>query len=236
MDTNEPITVIISEDHKMLREKYVEILEPYGIYTIGQASNGRETLELLKTATPDILLLDLNMPVMDGSDTMNRIIKYHPQTRIIILSYHSSDVLINDYISRGAKGYLPKDQADAELLALTIRRVKNGETVVVRSENKHDNLEEILTKRQLQIIPLVCAGMTNKEIAEQIGLSERAVEKQKQKLYTKTATHNLVSFLTYAIRQGLHFLDKPYTMAKPPQKKMVADDEGPDPAKLRRGA
>jgi two-component system response regulator DegU len=210
MTTNDSITIIISEDHKMLREKYVEVLEPYGIHTIGQAANGKETLDLLKIHSPDILLLDLNMPIMDGSTTMTSIVKFHPYTKIIILSYHNSDILINDYIARGAKGYLPKDQADVEMLADTIRRVNDGETVVIRSENKEDNLEEILSRRQLEIIPLVCSGMTNKEIAEEIGLTERAIEKQKQKLYTKTSTHNLVSFLSYAIRQGLHFLGKPY--------------------------
>lgn len=210
MNTEEPITIIIAEDHKMLREKYIEILEPYGIHTIGQAANGQQTLELLEKHSPHILLLDLNMPVMDGSTTMNKIMSGHPDTKIIILSYHNSDLLINDYIDRGAKGYLPKDQADVEVLADTIKRVAKGETVIIRSENKDEHFEHIFTKRQVEIIPLICDGLTNREIAEEIGITERAIEKQKQKLYIKTKTHNLTSFLSYAIRQGLHFLGKGY--------------------------
>lgn len=215
MKKNKTITILIAEDHPILREKYVEILAPLGIETIGQAVNGRQVLSLLRSIEPDVILLDLNMPLMDGNETMTKVLERHPNSRIVILSHHNSDLLIDDYLKRGAKGYLPKELCDADTLEDTIRRVYAGETAVVRSDHADEQLRQMLTRRQQEIIPLICEGLTNKQIGVEINLTERAVEKQRQKLYQKTNTHNLSSFLAYAIREGLHFLGKKKPTPKP---------------------
>lgn len=208
MFREEAIRIIIAEDHVILRERYVEILEPHNIITIAEASNGGEVLELLKVHEPDILLLDLNMPVINGSMVMDKITAAYPALKVIILSFHFSDVLVDDYIARGAKGYVPKEKADFETLPAVIRNVYNGECVFIRSNTISNNKDYAFSKRQLEIIPMIFEGLTNKEIAKQTGVTERAIEKQKHLLYNKTGTQNLGSFLAYAIQQGLHFLGR----------------------------
>jgi len=208
MFREEAIRIIIAEDHIVLRQRYAEILEPHNIITIAEAANGGEVLDLLKVHEPDILLLDLNLPVINGNMIMDKLTAAYPALKIIILSFHSSDVLVNDYISRGAKGYMPKDKADFETLPAIIRNVFNGETVYIRPENNKTDNDYSFSKRQLEIIPMIFEGLTNKEIAKETGVTERAIEKQKHQLYNKTGTQNLGSFLAYAIQQGLHFLGR----------------------------
>ncbi|MCC6370254.1 MAG: response regulator transcription factor, partial [Bacteroidia bacterium] len=105
-----PIAVIIAEDKIPFRETLAASLEDYGISVIAQAGNGLELLAHLKIREPDIILLDLRMPEMDGSETMNQLANEHPQIKVIILSYHDSPMVQDDYAKRGAKGYVCKDE------------------------------------------------------------------------------------------------------------------------------
>lgn len=201
------ITVIIAEDHALLREKYSENLARHNIQTIGQASNGVETLELLRKNKPDVVLLDLQMPIMDGNMTMTKIMELYPETKVIILSFYYSELLVNEYMDRGAKGYVPKQKGLDENFIDGIKDVSEGGIYIVKVENEVTEIIRSYTKKQIEIIPMICEGFTNKEIAAVVGVSERAIEKQKQKLFFKTGSDNITSFLKFAFKQGFDYLN-----------------------------
>ncbi len=197
------IKIIIADDKKLWRQRLIQELTSFGIACIGEATNGQELLEKLATAKPDVVLLDLRMPVMDGNHTMTRLQKEFPKVKAIIMSMHDEEELIHDYLTRGAKAYLSKDNFTMDILATTIRQVALGTYV-----HKFRNGLEKYSVRQLEMIPLLCEGMTNKEIAKEIGITEWGVEKQRQKIYAKTGAKRAVDFYKAAFLQGLDFLGR----------------------------
>lgn len=200
------ISIVIAEDHKQLREQYVQSLTSYNIRTIGQADNGEQTLKLLERLEPDVLLLDLGMPIMDGNAVMKKIQVLYPKLKVIILSHYDSSILVKDFIARGAMGYIPKNEGDVTVLVDAIQRVNNGETVVIETKSFEKNIDRLFSKRQIQMIPMMCDGLTNKQMAENLGIAERSVEKQRQKIYFKSNVGDFTSFLKFAVKKGLDYL------------------------------
>ena len=198
------IRIIFADDKEMWRKHLIQDLAPFDIACIGEAGNGEELLEQLKTKKPDVVLLDLRMPVMDGNHTMQLLKEQYPKIKVIILSMHDEEELIHDYLTRGAKGYLSKDELTVDILVSAIRKVAAAGTYVHKTRNS----TEKYTARQLEMIPLLCEGMTNKEIAKEIGITEWGVEKQRQKIYAKTGAKRAVDFYKYAFLQGLDFLGR----------------------------
>lgn len=209
-----PVQIIFTDDKEKFRKAILDELKLYNIECIGQAENGKQLLKLLEVKTPDVVLLDLEMPVMDGNEAMKQIMELYPETKVIILSLYNESLLVEDYIRRGAKGYLAKDEiaGDIELLAHAIERVSEGEVFIsLRVEKvgkKHVKIKGY-SSRQKEIIPLLCEGKTNKEISEEIGIVVRSVEKQRQKIYEKTNSSKSIDFFKYAFVRGLQFLGGP---------------------------
>lgn len=197
------IKIIIADDKALWRKRLIQELAPFGIECIAEALNGQDLLEKLGVLKPDVVLLDLRMPVMDGNHTMTLLQKEHPRTKAIIMSMHDEEELINDYMARGAKAYLSKDNFTIDVLANTIRQVAAGTYV-----QKARTGAEKYSVRQLEMIPMLCEGMTNKEIAKEIGITEWGVEKQRQKIYAKTGAKRAVDFYKAAFLQGLDFLGR----------------------------
>ena len=164
-------------------------------------------LKLLKIKRPHVVLLDLEMPVMDGNEAMRRMMELYPDSKILILSYHYEAELVENYLSRGARGYLCKDaiSGNVQLLLDAIEKIHDGEVFVhhlpVLTKNN-------FTRYQIELIPLMCEDMTNKEIAEVLGIHQRSVEKRKQRLFSKTNTESSTSFLKFAIKKGFDFLER----------------------------
>ncbi len=200
----ESIKIIFADDNDLWRRRLIQDLVPHNILCIGEAHNGQQLLELLKSTSPDIILLDLRMPVMDGNHAMQFIPKDYPNAKVIILSMHYDEELIDDYVARGVRGYIPKDLMTIDLLVTAIREVKNSGTYIYRPAMERQKY----TPRQIEMIPLICDGLTNKEIAREIGITEWGVEKQRQKIYAKTGAKKAVDFYKYAFRQGLDFLNR----------------------------
>jgi two-component system response regulator DegU len=198
------IRIIFADDKEMWRKHLIQDLAPFDILCIGEAGNGEELLEHLKTKKPDVILLDLRMPVMDGNHTMKLLKDQYPKIKVIILSMHDEEELIHDYLTRGAKGYLSKDELTVDILVSAIRKVAASGSYV----HKNRTSTEKYSARQLEMIPLLCEGMTNKEIAKEIGITEWGVEKQRQKIYAKTGAKRAVDFYKYAFLQGLDFLGR----------------------------
>lgn len=198
------INIIFADDKDLWRETLIHELMVFNISCIGEARNGKELLALLRHKHPDVILLDLHMPVMDGNMAMESIRSDHPAAKVIILSMHNEEELVDDYMARGAKGYVPKDAATVDVLVNAIRIVHDSGTYIHRLPMERKKY----TPRQIEMIPLICEGLTNKEIALEIGITERAVEKQRQKIYEKTGVKKAADFYKFAFRQGLDFLQR----------------------------
>jgi DNA-binding NarL/FixJ family response regulator len=203
-----PIKIIFTDDKELFRKAVIDVLHESGkIDCIGEASNGKELLQLLKSKKPDVILLDLDMPVMDGNEAMSEVMRIYPESKILVISYHYESELVEDYLRRGAKGYICKDtiSGNIPLLVHAINDINEGHLFV--HESPPSKIYS-LTRRQKEIIPLMCNDMTNKEIAKELGINERSVEKHKQRLYNKTNSQGSASFLKHAFRKGLDFLER----------------------------
>lgn len=200
----EKITVIIADDKARYRNLISDMLEPSRVTVIAEAEDGKQLLNLLRKKQPDIVLLDLEMPVMDGNKTFDIISKNFPDVKVVILSFYFEQVLVEHYLKRGAKGYISKDALDPDLLMEALIEIQNGGIFL------HEKLapKKIYTERQREIMPLIFDGMTNKEIAAEIYIAERSVEKQRQKIYERSGAKKAVDFYKYAFTRGLQFLGR----------------------------
>lgn len=196
------IKVILADDKARYRQTVREILELFRIDVIGEASNGRDLMLLLKEKKPDIILLDLEMPVMDGREAFDLIRKEYPLIKIIILSFYFENLLIENYIERGASGYIPKDAMMPDIVKSALKEVMKGSIFIF--EKPADEYK--FTPRQKEMLPLIFEGLTNDEIAAEIFISKRAVEKQRHNIYEKSGALKAIDFYKYAFTKGLHFL------------------------------
>ena len=199
------IKVIYAEDNAFFRNEISKELDAFHISVVAQCGNGKELMDQLNL-WPDVVLLDLEMPVMNGNDVFDHIVKNVPDAKIIIVSMHYEELLIEDYIKRGARGYITKDAfaGNIELLVEGITKVSEGETFIHKMIAQPKKFSE----RQKEIIPLILEGYTSKEIASEVGIEPRSVEKQKQKIYSKFGANKAIDFYRYAFSKGLQFLKK----------------------------
>lgn len=198
------INIVITDDKEKYRYLIRTMLESAPVNIIGEAANGKELLGLLRKKRPDIILLDLEMPVMDGNKAFQYISRYWPEQKVIILSAYNESVLIDDYIERGARGFIPKDELEPELLLEALATVNRNQVFVY--ERPAERLK--FTYRQKQILPLIFEGLTNGEIATEVCMTTRSVEKHRHKLYEKSGAQKIIDFYKYAFTRGLQFLGR----------------------------
>ncbi len=203
---SEPIKVIIAEDHPLYREALVKELKPYNIYCAGEAANGNELLMLLETHRKGIVLLDLEMPEMSGQEALFVILEKFPLVKVLITSQYDDNNIIEHYKELGVSGYMPKNyiSGDVKALADAIFDIRLGKRCFVFRAD--DNKYVKYTKRERELIPLICEGKTSKEIASTLGVVEKTIEKHRTKLLEKTDSKNVASFIKYSIKRGLDFL------------------------------
>jgi DNA-binding NarL/FixJ family response regulator len=202
----DPPKIIIAEDHDLFRSTVVKELKRLGIHVMAEASNGRHLLELLETLHPDIVLLDLEMPEMDGNKAFSVIKEKFPKLKVIVLSQYTDNGLMENYRARGADGFLAKNfiSSNIDILAREIRVVKSAGKSFYLVDPETKRLK--FSKREVEIIPLICKGETSKEIANRLGIGEKAINKHRKELYKKTNTRNSAEFIYYALKRGLDFL------------------------------
>jgi DNA-binding NarL/FixJ family response regulator len=201
---SESFSIIFCEDKKIFRDGVIEALQEFDVKVLAEAENGRELLKLLTCYKPDVVLLDLEMPVMNGSEALEVIVKKFPDTRVIILSLYYEEALQENFLVRGARGYVPKDAVagNIELLIEAIRMVKSGRIFKFDFPCEKRNY----SRRQKELMPLIFDGYTNEEIAEKMGINKRSVEKHRQKLYEKAGVKRSIDFYKYAFAKGFQFL------------------------------
>ncbi len=210
------IKIMLAEDHQLVREAFTCLLndEP-GIAVTGSAANGKELLELLKVDEPDLVLLDIDMPVMNGRQTLEVIKKRFPNVKVMMLSLHNEPGYINEFMANGANGYLNKNVA-IETLFKAIRAVHN-EGVYFNKEISDALLnglkkekgvhpffdEHPLTPKELIVLKELCAGKTNKLIADVLHVSINTIDFHRGNIYIKTKCKNVADLVKYAIKNEL---------------------------------
>jgi DNA-binding NarL/FixJ family response regulator len=215
---DERISVIIADDHKLFRKGIRSLLEEFHfIEKIYEAGNGLELLELLKLldSLPQVILLDIQMPVMDGAEAHKRIRKLYPDMKVIILTMEDDEQFIMYMISEGINGYLLKN-AEPEELEEAIQKVYiNGfyfpasmSMLVIKSAGQKKlekpNLPEF-SERELEVLELICKEFTAPEIAEKLEISHRTVEGHRRKLLEKSGAKNIAGLVMYAVKNNLVF-------------------------------
>ena len=208
------IRVLVVDDHDIVRQGLRAMLESKGgIVVIGEAGNGEQAVIQARLLMPDVILMDLEMPRKNGISAIQDIIAEQPAARILVLSSFSEDSQIVESMRAGALGYLLKT-AKLEDLVKAIRQINNGETplnplvarrlvVSMSSQRTEPNLLEVLTDRELMILPLVVRGMTNKEIGDRLGITLRTAGTHIGNMIHKAGVENRVQLSMLAVRQGL---------------------------------
>lgn len=211
---NGAIRVLIVDDHDIVREGLCAMLETKtGIQVIGEAADGEQAVERALQLNPDVILMDLQMPRKNGISAIHDIIARQPHAHILVLSNFSDDAQIVESLRAGAIGYLLKTAKIDELVD-AIHRVHAGETplnplvarriIATLSPTKNEpRLLDVLTKRELIILPLVTRGLTNREIGEQLNISTRTVGTHIGNMIRKAEVENRVQLSMLAVRQGL---------------------------------
>ena len=208
------IRVLVVDDHDIVRQGLRAMLESKGgIVVIGEAGNGEQAVIQARLLMPDVILMDLEMPRKNGISAIQDIIAEQPAARILVLSSFSEDSQIVESMRAGALGYLLKT-AKLDDLVTAIRQINNGETplnplvarrlvVTMSSQRAEPNLLEVLTDRELMILPLVVRGMTNKEIGDLLGITLRTAGTHIGNMIRKAGVENRVQLSMLAVRQGL---------------------------------
>ncbi len=208
------IRVLVVDDHDIVRQGLRAMLESKGgIVVIGEAGDGEQAVIQARLLMPDVILMDLEMPRKNGISAIQDIIAEQPAARILVLSSFSEDSQIVESMRAGALGYLLKT-AKLDDLVKAIRQINNGETplnplvarrlvVSMSSQRAEPNLLEVLTDRELMILPLVVRGMTNKEIGDRLGITLRTAGTHIGNMIRKAGVENRVQLSMLAVRQGL---------------------------------
>jgi len=209
------IRILIADDHALVRAGIRALAQKIaGIEVVAEAADGRDALVLTKLHQPDIVLMDISMPGLNGLEAAARAAKDFPSVRILILSAHADEEHVCQALRAGAAGYLLKDAGTAEL-EIALRAVARGETYLSPAVSKHviaDYIRrtggesgslELLTPRQREVLQLIAEGHTTKEIARTLHLSDKTVETHRMQLMERLDIHDVAGLVRYAIRVGL---------------------------------
>ncbi len=203
------ISIIIADDHQMFREGLVSLLANEKEFEIiGEASNGQEVLTLFQKTIPDVLLLDIEMPKMDGFDTLHELKKRNTTTKVLVLTMHKSAEFIKNILKAGASGYLQKDASKKTLIKAIHQVVKTGsyytpntsKLILESFQEKHVNSQ--ISPREKEIIKLIADGLTTKKIATKLFISPHTVETHRQNILLKLGLKNSAELVKYAIHRG----------------------------------
>ncbi len=214
-EAGEPIRVLIVDDHPLWRDAVARDLSEAGYEVVGTAGDGAEAVRLAAETKPNVVVLDLQMPRLSGVEVTARVVRAHPQIRVLVLSASGEQNDVLEAVKAGATGYLVKSASREELLE-AVRSVANGDPVftpglagLVLGEYRRlagsagGGAAPRLTERETEILRLVAKGLSYKQIAERLVLSHRTVQNHVQNVLNKLQLHSRVELVRYAIKQGL---------------------------------
>ena len=204
--------IIVVDDHQLFREGLQLILMNFPfVERVSEASNGNELLAQLKAGRPDIVFMDVNMPAMNGIETTAKALELDPKLNIIALSMFGDEEYYTQMIAAGAKGFIIKN-AGVDELETAILQIMEGKNyfsqeiltgLVAGISRKQQATASALSERETEVLYHICKGMSNQEIADQLFISKRTVDKHRENLLQKTGSRNTAGLVMYAIRNGI---------------------------------
>ena len=206
-----PCRVLLADDHQILRQGVRALLEKAGHVVVGEASDGRQACQLARRLQPSIAVLDLSMPLLNGCDATREIRRVSPRTRVIILTMHTERPFVLQAMQAGARGYMLKSQAAADLIR-AIQDVLSGAAYLSPGvsallldayRERSDDRDEPLTARERAVLQLIGEGKTTKAIAGVLGISFKTAESHRSRIMQKLDIHQVAGLVRYAIRRGL---------------------------------
>jgi DNA-binding NarL/FixJ family response regulator len=203
--------VLIADDHPLIRQGLKTLLEQHGFTVVGEAADGREATQLAQELEPDVAVLDLAMPLLNGLDAAREIIRASRRTKAILVTVHTADQYVLEALQAGIRGYVLKSQATAQLVQAIQEVMRGGrylspgisEAVVQAYLAKTDLPADPLTPREREVLQLIAEGKTTKDIAGLLGLSVKTVESHRTRLMGKLDIRQTAGLVRYAIRRGL---------------------------------
>jgi two-component system, NarL family, response regulator NreC len=206
------IRVLLADDHSLVRQGFRRILEGQAdMVVVGEASNGKIAVEMVGQSQPDVLLMDVTMPLLNGIEATRQVAKNHPRTRVLALSMQKDGVYVREMLRAGARGYLLKECTEQDLVS-AIREVSAGKAwlspevsgAVLEDYRKHVTEPiDLLSTREREVLQLIAEGKTNKEIASHFRLSVYTVEAHRGRIMEKLNLHSGNELVRFAIRHGM---------------------------------
>jgi two-component system, NarL family, response regulator NreC len=206
------IRILLADDHTVVRQGFKRILSAQAdMEIVGEAANGREAVELAGQLRPDVVVMDVAMPELNGIEAARRLGQTVPHARVLALSMHKDSVYVREILRAGARGYLLKDSPATDLLA-AVRAVASGEgylspsvsNAVLDDYRRHvTNPIDLLTSREREVLQMIAEGKTNKEIAGVLNLSVYTVDAHRGRVMEKLNLHSINELVRFAVRNGL---------------------------------
>ncbi len=211
------IRILLGDDHTLVRQGFRKILEERPDWeVVAEASDGRDAVRQALAARPDIAILDVGMPLLNGIEATRQIVQHTPNTRVLILSMHSAEAYVIQALKAGARGYLLKDSADVELIrgvaaiaagksffSPAVSKIMLDDYVRRLTEKGISDRYDSLSEREREIFQLIAEGHSNKEIADLLSLSPATVETHRAHILEKLDVHNTAELVLYAVRRGV---------------------------------
>ncbi len=210
----EKLRIIIVDDHEFFRSGVKMVINKLKYAkVVAEASNGKEFLEVIKDKEADIILMDIEMPIMNGIEATEKALEEYPDLKIVALTMFNDEEYIDRMVDAGASGFLLKN-ISKEILDQALQSIASGNTYYspelweyfskkISQEKKAGEMEQQFTKREMEVLTLICDGLSNKEIADKLFISERTVVGHKSNLLAKTNTKSTIGLLSYAIKNKL---------------------------------
>jgi len=212
------ITVLLADDHTLVRQGFRALLEAEpDIAIVGEAETGRQAVQLAKKLRPDVVLMDIAMPLLNGLEATRQIIKEDPSSKVLVLSSYNDDEYVHQLTEAGAAGYLLKEAAVTDLVK-AIREVRKGRTffspaICKRLMNRYRETlvkgvpvrkrTDLLTSREAEVLQLIAEGKANKQIAAELSISIKTVERHRGRLMNRLGIHDIAGLTRYAISKGV---------------------------------
>jgi two-component system response regulator NreC len=208
----EKIHILLADDHAVVRQGFKMILAAQpDMEIVGEAGNGREALDLAGQLQPDVIVMDVAMPELNGIEATRRMAGVSPRSRVLALSMHKDSVYVREILRAGARGYLLKDSISSDLLA-AVRAIARGEgylspgvsDAVLNDYRQHvTDPIDLLTSREREVLQMIAEGKTNKEIATVLNLSVYTVDAHRGHIMEKLNVHSVTDLVRFAVRAGL---------------------------------
>jgi len=206
-----PIRIVLADDHVLVRQSLRSLLEREQFQVVAEASDGQEVVRLSESLHPDIAVIDISMPILNGIEAVRELGRSCPKTKAILLTQHEEDQYIREALAAGVKGYVLKNQAASDLVH-AIQQVSRGQfylspgvsrAVVEAYRTKTDSPADPLTGRERQVLQLIAEGKSTKDAASLLGISVKTAESHRMRLMQKLDIHETASLVRYAVRRGL---------------------------------